>query len=91
VRGAAAVPSDEVGTERYERPRRLEPVLETTRYYLFPGGCVTYEFSLRGAGAAELLFDAEQALGFVPRERLVEHVRNLNGLALCGAGARCSG
>jgi tRNA A-37 threonylcarbamoyl transferase component Bud32/membrane-associated phospholipid phosphatase len=91
VRGAAPVPSDEVGTERYERPGRLQPVLESTRYYVFPGGCVTYEFRLRGSGGAELLFDAEQALGFVPRERLVEHVRNLNDLALCGAGARCAG
>ena len=91
VEGASAVPSDEVGTRRYERPSRLEPNLVTTRYYLFPGGCVTYRYSLRAAAGAELLFDAEQALDFQPRQRLVDHVRRVNGLALCGVGARCAG
>jgi hypothetical protein len=33
----------------------------------------------------------EAALGFVPRAQLVDHVRDLNGLALCGAGAECAG
>ena len=91
VEGAMPVPSDEVGTRRYERPRRLAPLLVTTRYYLFPGGCVTYRFSLRAAAGAELLFDAEQALAFQPREQLVDHVRAVNGLALCGVGTRCAG
>jgi tRNA A-37 threonylcarbamoyl transferase component Bud32 len=91
VEGASPVPSDEVGTRRYERPSRLEPRLVTTRYYLFAGGCVTYRYSLRAAAGAELLFDAEQALAFQPRDRLVDHVRAVSGLALCGVGARCAG
>jgi tRNA A-37 threonylcarbamoyl transferase component Bud32/membrane-associated phospholipid phosphatase len=91
VSGATPSASDEVGTERYELPERLPPGLRTTRFYLFPGGCVTYELNFNQRGSAELLFDVEQALGFVPRAQLVEHVRDMNGLALCGAGAECTG
>ena len=81
--------SDEVGTERFELTERLPPGLRTTRYYLFPGGCVTYELNFNQDGSPELLFVVEEALGFVPRAQLVEHVKDLNGLALCGAGAEC--
>ena len=91
VSDATPSASDEVGTERYELPERLPPGLRTTRFYLFPGGCVTYAFSFNQQGSAELLFDVEQALGFVPRAQLVEHVQDMNGLALCGAGAECTG
>jgi hypothetical protein len=52
---------------------------------------VTYEFQFNQGGSPELIFDVEEALGFVPRAQLVEHVRDLNGLALCGAGAECTG
>jgi hypothetical protein len=90
VSGATGVPSDEVGTDRYELPERLPPGLRSTRYYLFPGGCVTYEFDFDQGGSPELIFDVEEALGFVPRAQLVEHVRDMNGLALCGAGAECT-
>ena len=89
VSDAMATPSDEVGTDRFELPARLPPELRTTRFYLFPGGCVTYEFQFNQGGSPELIFDVEEALGFVPRAQLVEHVRDLNGLALCGAGAEC--
>jgi tRNA A-37 threonylcarbamoyl transferase component Bud32/membrane-associated phospholipid phosphatase len=91
VTGAVPVPSDEVGTERFERPDRLHPELRSTRYYLFPGGCVTYEFAFdEGAGPA-LMFNAEQALAFQSRSALVDRVRDATGLALCGAGTECAG
>jgi tRNA A-37 threonylcarbamoyl transferase component Bud32/membrane-associated phospholipid phosphatase len=91
VAGSSQVPSDEVGTERYERPEQLGPELRATRYYLFPGGCVTYEFSFDEGADPSLMFSAEQALAFEPRATLVEHVRDETGLALCGAGAECVG
>jgi hypothetical protein len=91
VTGAIPVPSDEVGTERYERPDRLHPGLRSTRYYLFPGGCVTYEFDLDEGADTTLIFSAEQALSFVHRATLVDHVRDTTGLALCGAGTECVG
>jgi membrane-associated phospholipid phosphatase/tRNA A-37 threonylcarbamoyl transferase component Bud32 len=91
VTGATPVPSDEVGAERFERPDRLRPGLRSTRYYLFPGGCVTYEFAFDDDADPTLIFSAEQALAFMPRATLVDHVRDETGLHLCGAGAECAG
>ena len=80
------VPTDELGTRRFESPERLPPDLQSTRYYLFEGGCVTYEFAFAGDASASLMFDADQALAFQPREPLVEWVEDGSGLSLCGAG-----
>ncbi len=91
VAGATPVASDEIGTERYERPDRLHPDLRSTRYYLFPGGCVTYEFAFDEGADPTLVFSAEQALAFQPRAELVDHVHETTGLALCGAGTECVG
>ena len=75
-----------------ERPEQLAPGLRTTRYYLFDGGCVTYEFAFADDADAELIFDVEAALGFEPRTDLVERVADATGgLALCGAGTECAG
>jgi hypothetical protein len=66
--------------------------LRTTRTYLFEGGCVTYEFDFDDAASADLLFDADRALGFQSRDALVETVHDETGLSLCGAGApECAG
>ena len=91
VSGATAVPSDEVGTDRYEQPERLPPGLRSTRFYLFPGGCVTYRFEFADEATPDLMFSADQALAFQPRSRLLDHVRATTGLDLCGAGATCVG
>jgi tRNA A-37 threonylcarbamoyl transferase component Bud32 len=89
---ATPTPSDEIGTERFERPEQLPPGLRTTRYYRFDGGCVTYEFAFADDADAELIFDVEEALGFEPRTDLVERVADsTGGLALCGAGTECAG
>ena len=92
VADATPVASDEVGTERYERPDRLHPDLRSTRFYLFPGGCVTYEFAFDAGADPTLAFAAEQALAFQHRSELVAHVHETTGgLALCGAGTECVG
>ena len=93
VGDAVAVPSDEPGMERFEQPEQLRPSLRVTRTYLFEGGCVTYEFAFDTDTDtdAALLFDANNALGFQPRESLVEAVRDRTGLRLCGAGVPCPG
>ena len=44
VDGASEVPSDEPDMRQFERPERVQPSLKSTRYYLFPGGCVTYQY-----------------------------------------------
>jgi hypothetical protein len=91
VTGATEVPSDEVGMRRFEQPEQLPPGLITTRYYLFTGGCVTYRFAFSESATASLLFDADSALAFQPRDELVEAVDARTGLRLCGAGVSCPG
>ena len=85
--GATEVPSDEVGTRRYEKPEKLPPDLRSTRSYVFDGGCVTYRFEFHGNASASLMFDADSALAFQPRAALVEEVRSRADLRLCGAAA----
>jgi hypothetical protein len=87
TRGAAEVPSDEVGARRYERPEALAPALQTTRTYLFEGGCVTYEFDFDAGASVDLVFDADRAFAFQIRDELVRKVRDTTGLRLCGVGA----
>jgi tRNA A-37 threonylcarbamoyl transferase component Bud32 len=87
VSGAVAVPSDVVGLRRFEQPERLPPGAALTRYYLFPGGCVTYRMEFDADADASVMFDVDEALGFQPREKLVERVREDADLRLCGAGA----
>jgi membrane-associated phospholipid phosphatase/tRNA A-37 threonylcarbamoyl transferase component Bud32 len=91
VSDATRVPTDEAGTLRFECPISLRPDLLTTRYYMFPGGCVTCRFAFTDEASPSLLFDADQALAFQPRERIVEAVRENAGLDLCGSGAPCPG
>jgi hypothetical protein len=91
VGDAQAVPSDELGLRRFERPERLVPQLRTTRYYVFPGGCARYEFRFRPGATPALVFAADQALGFQHRDSLVRKVDRQYDLKLCGAGAHCPG
>jgi membrane-associated phospholipid phosphatase len=91
VTGTTPVPSDEAGTTRYEDPQSLRPDLRTTRHYLFPGGCITYRFAFTGEASSSLLFEADQALRFQPRQEIVESVSRRAGLNLCGAGVVCPG
>jgi hypothetical protein len=92
VSDATEVQSDQVGMRRFEQPLRLPPHLHSIRTYLFPGGCITYRFAFSGTDTAALMFDAENALDFEPREQLVDLVQDRSGLSLCGARApRCPG
>jgi membrane-associated phospholipid phosphatase/tRNA A-37 threonylcarbamoyl transferase component Bud32 len=91
VSAATPVPSDEVGADRYEQLDSLPPGLRSIRYYLFPGGCVTYRLDFADDATPAVLFDVDQALGFQPRSLLANHVRETTGLDLCGAGTICVG
>jgi tRNA A-37 threonylcarbamoyl transferase component Bud32 len=90
VRGAVETPSDEVDTRRFEAPTQVQP-LNDRRTYLFPGGCVTYDFSFSASSPTSLVFDVDSAVSFVPRAGLVSFVKQEEDLALCGAGAPCPG
>ena len=92
VDGATAVPSDEAGAERYERPERLPPNLLSTRYYVFSGGCVTYRFEFARDAEASLMLAIDGAVGFMPRTDLIAEVDvRSGGLSLCGVDTQCTG
>ena len=89
--GAQPVPTDEIGTARYERPEQLTPELRSTRYYTFPGGCVSYRFAFDRVATPALVFAADQALGVPePRSRSSAWWSDRTDLKLCGADVRVS-
>ena len=75
--GATEIPSDELGTRRFEQIEVVTPGFAATRYYTFPGGCVSYRFRFQAEGRV-LVNEATLALTFVPREKLAEDVRRLS-------------
>jgi membrane-associated phospholipid phosphatase len=89
--GAIRIPSDQPGARRYERPLSLHPKFALVRMYIFPGGCVTYQFSFVTGAASSLAIPIDTAITFEPRSVLVEHVQRTENLALCGRGAACPG
>ncbi|MBV9094281.1 MAG: hypothetical protein JO132_10455, partial [Streptosporangiaceae bacterium] len=91
VAGARQVRSDQPGTRRFDRPPSHPPPLAELRFYTFPGGCVSYRFNFDPTASPLLAADATRAVSFMPRARLVDHIKNTEGLALCGRGAACPG
>ncbi|HEY5989323.1 MAG TPA: hypothetical protein VIV12_23520, partial [Streptosporangiaceae bacterium] len=87
--GTQQIPSDQPGMERFEHPLSLVPRFSDLRFYTFPGGCATYEFSFAPGASPMLAGTADSALSFQPRPELVDFVRGTEGLALCGRGAPC--
>ena len=88
--GAYRIPSDQPGTERFERPLSLQPRFALVRMYTFAGGCVTYQFSFVTGAAPSLAIPIDTAIAFEPRATLVGSVRRTEDLALCGRGAACA-
>jgi tRNA A-37 threonylcarbamoyl transferase component Bud32/membrane-associated phospholipid phosphatase len=74
VSGLREEASDELGTELYVRVHALtNDRYAATRYYLFDGGCVTYDLDLYGSGRTALADQLSlENLGFVSRKQ-VEH------------------
>jgi hypothetical protein len=89
--GAREIPSDQPGMRRFERPISLQPQFSDLRFYTFPGGCVSYQFRFPPGVSPVLAGAADTAVSFVTRSSLVRHVRETEGLALCGRGAPCPG
>jgi hypothetical protein len=61
------IPSDEPGTRLFVHLDSIAPRYRGTRYYLVPGGCVTYRFDFPGEGATVFSTDASTAIGTVGR------------------------
>jgi membrane-associated phospholipid phosphatase len=89
--GAVRIPSDQPGAARFERPLTLRPRFTLVRIYTVAGGCITYQFSFAVGAAPSLAIPVDTAIAFQPRSDLVSHVRQTEGLALCGLGAPCPG
>src|SRR5947208_4287512 len=91
LQGAVRVPSDEVGTTRYEKPLTLRPTLTGYRYYVFPGGCVRYRYRFTSGAPSSLLFDMDAALATEPRADVAARVAVQDDALLCGVGVHCEG
>jgi hypothetical protein len=75
------VPSDESGTRRYEEIGAVRPGVgfTGTRFYLFQGGCVTYQFQFRGEERAEPIGEVTLAVSFVTRGAVRTQVQQDTG------------
>ena len=70
VGNATAVPTDTPGAQQFEKIDALGDRYAGTRYYVFEGGCVTYNFDFEGSGRTELAREVSLALDFFPRSEL---------------------
>jgi tRNA A-37 threonylcarbamoyl transferase component Bud32/membrane-associated phospholipid phosphatase len=84
VSGLTSVSSDEIGTQRYERVRALtDERYAATRYYVFDGGCVSYDIDLYGTGRTALGDQlSTENLGFISRKQVAHDYYNETGLKL---------
>jgi hypothetical protein len=57
------------------------------KYFIFPGGCVTYRYRFGPDAEPTLALEADEAVTFGLRTVLVRQVQEELGLTLCGAGA----
>ncbi len=88
---AKQIPSEQPGTQRFERPLSLAPQFSDLRFYTFPGGCATYHFRFARGAPPVLAVAVDSALAFLPRSTLVRYIQHTEGLVLCGRGAACPG
>jgi hypothetical protein len=92
VSEAVEVPSETgaLQLKRYEEPDALPPTFFGNRYYIFPGGCVTYRFTFKRGGTYTQVVEATDALTFVGRAEGVRALAQV-GVTLCGRGVTCPG
>jgi hypothetical protein len=84
-------PNEPASIRRFEEPRSLPPAFSGSRFYVFPGGCVTYGFTFSDQATFAQTVDATESLSFVARALGVTELAK-DGLLLCGRGAPpCAG
>lgn len=67
---ATEVPTDTPGARQFEKIDALGDRYAGTRFYVFEGGCVTYNFDFEGSGRTELAREVSLALDFFSRKEL---------------------
>ena len=73
--------TDEPGTDFHEQSLLTKDSYSGVRYYVFEGGCVSYEFRFTGPGRSVLAHEVSQALGLMAR-RDIENELATRGLDL---------
>jgi hypothetical protein len=77
--GATEITSDREDMRRFERVQQTAPTYAGKRYYVFPGGCITFVFQLDGDSRGEPLALASQVVGVISREVLRAQVHDSSG------------
>jgi tRNA A-37 threonylcarbamoyl transferase component Bud32/membrane-associated phospholipid phosphatase len=68
--GADEVTSEQPGADRYWRVDSNAPDFSATRFYDFPGGCITERFAVPAASGQRLTTETSSAIGFITRQEL---------------------
>ena len=76
VGDAQSLTTDEPGTRLNQRVERTSPGYAVTRWYRFPGGCITQRLDASTGGREALTNDASVILGFTTRDVLHATVRS---------------
>jgi hypothetical protein len=74
--GATETATDQPGSRRYERVHASNSGYRAERYYVYDGGCTTYQISLHGSKDAEPVNLLIAALSFATREQLRRYVHS---------------
>ncbi|HET9248732.1 MAG TPA: hypothetical protein VFP13_02160 [Actinomycetota bacterium] len=78
--------TSEGGVRVYLDEFTLHP-FTANKYFVFPGGCVTYRYRFASDALPTLALEVDEAVTFGLRTVLVRQVREELGLTLCGASA----
>ena len=74
VEQARRMPSDETGTDRFDDAQVDASGYRGSRFYTFAGGCVAYQFDVRGTAARQAVRTISRSLAFVDRRVLRRYV-----------------
>jgi hypothetical protein len=77
--GATPVTSDQRDVRRYQLSESRPPTFSSTRFDVFPGGCVTTRLSAPAARGATVATEAPLILGFTSRQTLQQDLEQHSG------------
>ncbi|MCP5031414.1 MAG: hypothetical protein GY939_06375 [Actinomycetia bacterium] len=72
---AVSVPSDQDGAEALQYIEQVDLGFRAQRYYLFPGGCVWWEFEFDAGVSATHSIELQDQLLLVSRQAVNENIR----------------
>lgn len=72
---AVSAPSEQEGADRFEHIERVNPSFRAQRYYVFPGGCIWWEFDFDEGATAALSIELGDRLNTITRDALNDRIR----------------